>query len=550
MAGIQMGGIVSGLDTTSIVTSLMKVEQLKVDKVQQQKTKLQWQQEAYVKVSDRYADFILKMRDNFGIKNSVSTHGLTRPGTINNLTWLNKATSSNESILTTKVTSEAKAGKYEAKVKQLADSFKSASSSNISVNKQGTNLAEQLGIDPETQINFEISDGNKTITINKKASEMTMTDLVNEINQLDGVTASYDKDIDRFFIQTTETGSESQLKIVDNSTDLSGSTGALLSKLQLDNIQSGQTYRGQDAIIDFNGANDITFSTNNFSIQGIEFSLNSANVNETVTVNISTDVDAVVEKVQTFVNEYNTLITDIGKILGEATYRDYDPLTDEQKEEMTEKEIELWETKAKSGLLKNDSIINSIQQNLKSSLIQNVNLSDGSTLNLYNIGIQTKGYQSAATSGELQIDEEKLRAAISSNPNQVVELLFATPSDSSLNTSDRNLSSSQIQQKRQESGLFNRMTDIMTSGMSQIFNKAGVGENSSTYRSINSFIMTDFSAAGSKSILDNRLLEINKRIVTLNARMETVETRYWKQFTAMETAISNLQSQQSLFSSL
>ena len=550
MAGIQMGGIASGLDTTSIVTSLMKAEQLKVDKVQQQKVKLQWQQEAYVKVSDLYANFVLKMRDNFGIQNSVSTHGLTRPGTVNNLTWLNKATSSNEAVLTTKVTSEAKAGKYEAKVKQLADSFKSASSSNISVNKEGANLAEQLGIDPETQIDFEISDGNKTITINKKASEMTMTDLVNEINQLDGVTASYDKDIDRFFIQTSKTGAESQLKLTDNSTDLSGGTGSLLSKLQLDNINSGQTYRGQDAIIDFNGANDITFSTNNFSIQGIEFSLNSANVNETVTVNVSTDVDAVVEKVQTFVNEYNTLITDIGKILGEATYRDYDPLTDEQKEEMTEKEIELWETKAKSGLLKNDSIINSIQQNLKSSLIQDVKLSDGSTINLYNIGIQTKGYQSAATSGELQIDEEKLRAAISNNSNQVAELLFAIPAESSLNTSDRNLSSSQIQQKRQESGLFNRMTDIMTSGMSQIFNKAGVGENSSTYRSINSFIMTDFAAAGSKSILDSRLLDINKRIVTLNDRMVKVETRYWKQFTAMETALSNLQSQQSLFSSL
>ena len=139
MAGIQLGGLVSGFDTTSMVESLMQVEQLKVDKVQQQKIKVEWQKEAYVKVSDRYSDFILKMRDTFGISNSVSSHGLTRPSTTSNLSWVNKATSSNSDILEAKASSEAKAGKYEVKVTQLAENFKAASESNVSVNKDGAN---------------------------------------------------------------------------------------------------------------------------------------------------------------------------------------------------------------------------------------------------------------------------------------------------------------------------------------------------------------------------------------------------------------------------
>ncbi len=596
MAGIQLGGLVSGFDTTSMVESLMKVEQLKVDKVQQQKMKVEWQKEAYVKVSDRYSEFILSMRDTFGISNSISSHGLTRPSTTNNLNWLNKATTSNSSILEAKVLSEAKPGKYEVKVTQLAETFKAASAENVSKNKEGKNLAEQLGLDAEQDIDLEISNGKESIKIEGKAKDLTMDDLVTKINSLSGVSASYDKTIDRFFIQTTETGAEHQLKITDNTgTGTSTSGGEVLKALKLDSsINSGQTYTGQNAKIDYNGAKDIEFSSNTFNLQGIEFSLNSSNVNETVIVNVSTDVgqnakidyngakdiefssntfnlqgiefslnssnvnetvivnvstdvDAVVDKVKTFVDEYNKLTTDIGKILGEATYRDYAPLTDAQKENMTEKQIELWEEKAKSGLLRNDSIISMIQQNIKSAILQDVVLSDGTSINLNSIGIQTKSYSSAATSGELQIDEEKLRAAITNNPSGVIELFFATPSDSDLNTSDRNLSTSQVQEKRKQCGLFNRITDVMVNGMSQIINKAGAGDSANNYRKVNTFIMLDFTASGSKSLLDNRLLDINKRITTLNNSMAKIEARYWSKFTAMETALSKLQSQQSMF---
>ncbi len=545
MAGIQLGGLVSGFDTTSMVESLMQVEQLKVDKVQQQKIKVQWQKEAYVEVSDRYSDFILKMRDTFGISNSISSHGLTRPSTMNNLSWVNKANSSNSNILEAKVLSEAKPGKYEVKVNQLADNFKTASAANVSKNKDGANLSEQLGLDPDLDIDLEISNGKDTITIKGQAKDLTMDELVKQINSLSGVSASYDKSIDRFFIQTTETGADHQLTIKDNT----GKNGEeMLKALKLDSsIKSGQTYTGQNAKIDFNGAKDIEFSSNTFHLQGIEFSLKNSDVNETVTVNVETDVDAVVDKVKTFVDEYNKLITDIGSILGEAAYRDYAPLTDAQKENMTEKQIELWEEKAKSGLLRNDSIISMIQQNIKSAMLQDVVLSDGTKLNLNSIGIQTKQYSSASTSGELQIDEEKLRAAINNNPSGVLELFFATPSDSDLNTSDRNLSTSQIQKKREQCGLFNRITDVMVNGISQIINKAGTGESANNYRKLNTFIMLDFTASGSKSLLDNRILDINNRITTLNTRMTAMEARYWSKFTAMETALAKLQGQQSMF---
>ena len=116
-----------------------------------------------------------------------------------------------------------------------------------------------------------------------------------------------------------------------------------------------------------------------------------------------------------------------------------------------------------------------------------------------------------------------------------------------MNTSDRNLSTSQIQKKREQCGLFNRITDVMVNGISQIINKAGTGESANNYRKLNTFIMLDFTASGSKSLLDNRILDINNRITTLNTRMTAMEARYWSKFTAMETALAKLQGQQSMF---
>lgn len=538
MAGIQMGGIASGLDTNSIVEELMKAEQTKVDKVTSNKKVEEYRQEAYISMNDAFSDFILEMRDLFGVSNQVSNSGALRPSAMNNLSWMNQATSSNNHLLTATATSSATVGTHQIVVKQLANNVSFASSENVTLDS--TQSLSDQGI---TSLKLTVSTKNGDVTIEDLDGTMTLEDLAKQLNNIDGVVASYDKNLNRFFLQTSETGADNFLKITDEN------NSGILEALKLDHqLTSGETYRGQNAIIDYNGATDIEFSSNRFTIQGIELNLKNANVGEVVTVSVETNVDTLIDKLETFVNSYNSLMEKIADTLSEKTYyKEYPPLTDEQKKAMTEKEIELWEAKTKSGLMRNDSILKNVQSAMREAIFTPITLSDGTQVHLSDFGISGKGYFEGGDKGQIQLDKDRLRKALQTDGDKFVEAFFGAPSDSSLNVLDKNLTADQIQTKRQHSGLFNRVSDILVDGMQQIINKAGAGDHSSKYRSVSANIMVDFVKAGNKSVLDRLLDDYNTRISRLNQQLTKLETRYWKQFSAMETMINKLNSQASTF---
>ena len=538
MAGIQIGGIASGFDTTSIVEELMKAEKTKVDNVLSKQKVEEYRQEAYVNINNAFSDFILKMRNTFGVSNHISNSWSVRPSAMNSLSWLNKATSSNSNLLVANATSAATPGTHQVTVKQLADNVKFASSSNVQLD--ATKPLSEQGI---KDLKLTISTKNGDVVIEDTDGTMTLQDLAKQLNNIEGINASYDETINRFFIGTSDTGSENFLQITDEN------NSGILSALNLDGqLTSGQRYEGKNAIVDYNGATNIEFNSNTFNLQGVEMNLKGVNPNETVTVTIETDADALVERLNTFVDEYNTLMEKIADELSAKTYYDdYPPLTDEQKKEMTEKEIELWEAKTKSGLMRNDSVLKSIQSALRESIFTPVTLSDGSTVSLSDFGIEGKGYFEGGSKGQIKLDTDKLRQSLQTNSGQFMEAFFGSPSDSSLNVLDKNLTSSQISEKRKQSGLFNRVSDILVGGMQQIISKAGTGDHSAKYRNVSSNILTDYVKAGSKSALDYILDDYKKRVTELNNKLSKIENRYWKQFTAMETAINKLNSQSSAF---
>lgn len=533
-----MGGIASGLDTNSIVEELMKAEQTKVDKVTSNKKVEEYRQEAYISMNDAFSDFILEMRDLFGVSNQVSNSGALRPSAMNNLSWMNQATSSNNHLLTATATSSATVGTHQIVVKQLANNVSFASSENVTLDP--TQSLSDQGI---TSLKLTVSTKNGDVTIEDLDGTMTLEDLAKQLNNIDGVVASYDKNLNRFFLQTSETGADNFLKITDEN------NSGILEALKLDHqLTSGETYRGQNAIIDYNGATDIEFSSNRFTIQGIELNLKNANVGEVVTVSVETNVDTLIDKLETFVNSYNSLMEKIADTLSEKTYyKEYPPLTDDQKKAMTEKEIELWEAKTKSGLMRNDSILKNVQSAMREAIFTPITLSDGTQVHLSDFGISGKGYFEGGDKGQIQLDKDRLRKALQTDGDKFVEAFFGAPSDSSLNVLDKNLTADQIQTKRQHSGLFNRVSDILVDGMQQIINKAGAGDHSSKYRSVSANIMVDFVKAGNKSVLDRLLDDYNTRISRLNQQLTKLETRYWKQFSAMETMINKLNSQASTF---
>ena len=240
-----------------------------------------------------------------------------------------------------------------------------------------------------------------------------------------------------------------------------------------------------------------------------------------VTMTSTTNVDDMMTKIKEFVNTYNGLITDLNNQLKQPKYRDYAPLTSEQRENMSESDIKLWEEKAMSGLLRNDTIIRNGLSDMRSLVYQsNPGLQDSKYNSLLSIGITTtKNY---GDGGTLEIDEKKLRAALEADP-EAVEKLF-----------------------KNSEGKENDIVDGKTVDTRGYFDKLRFGSMKSLQVNIEKkagrSTMTDAQYTIGKNLIDTE-----SRIDTWKSKLKSIESRYWKQFTAMEQAINRANQQSGMF---
>lgn len=380
----------------------------------------------------------------------------------------------------------------------------------------------------------------------------TISNIVNQINNSTdesgkslGLRAAYDSKLGKLMITSKDQGDGQHIKVSQN-TLTEGIFGATS-----DVFTNG--VKGKNAIIKFNGeqVSEDAITSNNFSMYGINFQLKSANEGDVITVNVDTNTDGIMDKVKSFVEDYNTLIDNLNGLLKQKVYRDFQPLTKEEKEAMKDREIELWEEKAKSGLLRSDESLTKMMQTMREGLYKKVDGLDGFKF-LIDIGITTGDYRNG---GKLEINEDKLRAAINENPEGVIDLLFK-PSDIRVPTLGKNPTSAEIQarntalaNKRANSGLVERLFDDMITGMKDIVRRSGTGDDASLFRSVQSNMLVDFVTSGSKSLLDKDLTSIGSRIANEERILASRESRYWSQFTAMEKALQKMNSQSSWLAS-
>ncbi|WIV12018.1 flagellar filament capping protein FliD [Proteiniborus sp. MB09-C3] len=546
MSSIRITGM-SGIDTEKMITDIMKAERVKVDNVQQDRQIVQWRQELYNSINKDFANFILNSRKEFGLSVITST-GSIDSKSLSSLSWVKRAISSNEGAVKASTTSQAVNGSYDVTVHRLADGVKGASSVNAdeAIKDILSNLSDAVIEDGEVispSETFDIKINGETITVKKGD---TMSSIVKNINSSGaGVQASYDAAIGRFFIQTTATGKDAELKIEaaqgSKGEEFINALSLNVTSYNADGTQKtaafkfeDSPYNGVNALIDFNGATGIEQQSNQFTINGINLDLRTTG---STTIRVDTDTDAVYDKIKGFVDKYNELVDKMGKLLGEKKYRDFKPLTSEQKEAMKEKEVELWEEKAKSGLLRNDSIISSIMQNVRGSLYHKVEgLEDNPFNSLYQLGIETEGYVPGEVGGKLKIDEEKLRKAISEDANGVLEVLFKE--------ADTTTKNGKTVPVKNSGGVITRVFNNMIDGMEDIIGKAGPGEDSSLYRSINTRLMLDFVTEHSSiSLLDKDLTSLDRRISDLNAQLLRKEESYYSKFSAMERFVQQMNNQ-------
>ncbi len=247
------------------------------------------------------------------------------------------------------------------------------------------------------------------------------------------------------------------------------------------------------------------------------------NSTEEVKINAQVDTDKIVDSIKSMVEEYNKIIELVNKEVSTRPDRDYAPLTSEQKKELSESEIETWEEKAKSGMLYGDSDLRSLSSDLRFII------SGGNMEALRKIGITTSTLYS--DNGKLTLDETKLRAALETDPESV-EKLFTTAKGTK-DEKGNDISGIATNLKSVMDKYVKTLGSMETKGI--LIKKAG-------------------STSSPMSLTENafykQLAEINKQISKLQTRLESERDRYIKQFTSLETLISQMNSQSSWLSQL
>lgn len=375
------------------------------------------------------------------------------------------------------------------------------------------------------------------IEVTNKDTVYTLMEKINDSEA--GVKVSYQQAADKFIFTATDEGASGRI-------DFSGNTGDsadLLDAIFGTGTSTAEAVVGQDAIVSvkYAGSDEpvtLTRGSNSFDLDGLTISvkgefgyLKDADgkvtdeldpTAEAVGIDAQVNADSIVDAVKTMVEEYNAIIDLVNKELTTKPDRDYTPLTSEQKKELSEDEIKLYEEKAKAGLLFGDSDLRTLSTDLRFVI------SAGYSQALENVGISTSS--SYTDGGKLTFDESKFRAALESDP-EAVEKLF-TDKGSVDERGNTNYGLATTLQNVMDKYV-KTMGSWETKGI--LIRKAGIESSPLSL---------------TENFMYKNIAEIDKIITKLQARLESERDRYIQQFTSLETLISQMNSQSNYLSQI
>lgn len=463
---IRFSGLSSGLDTESIVKALVSPYQAKLDTAKQDKQLLEWKKDAYKEMNSKIYSFY----NNYVYKMSLQ-------GTFNKT----KVSVSNTNLIKVDQNAVIPEGNHTVKVENMATGA-IVSTKTIAGATKATTLGE-VNADLPSEFSMTVGTGSSAKSISVAVSaDMTIEDFEQAVkNQLkdasiDNVSFKFDEKASAFIVSTTTTGASQQITMDADSLKVLNATGII---------------QGQDAKVIYNGGIEITSSTNNIEVNGLAFTITGVS-NETVSISSSKDTDSIVNFVKEFVEEYNKLLEEINTKLYAESAKGYRPLTDEQKEQMTDKQIEQWEEKIKKSLLRNDSSLRDLASMMRQTLGQS--FGEGAVTALSQLGITTGQW---SEKGKLHIDEDKLKKAVSEDSVAVTKFLNALG-----NAFDK-----EFKEKLKSNEL---------KSYNSIFNDKLLTEN-----------------------IQNK----EKAILTAEQKLQRMEDMYYKRFTAMEKMLNQYNSQ-------
>ncbi|SEF99751.1 flagellar hook-associated protein 2 [Caloramator fervidus] len=502
---LRITGLATGLDVDNMVKQLMQAEKTKVDKVKQDKQLIEWKQELYREIisdlmsfKNTYFDFLNKE------KYILSS---------NNLTPYTVSIDSN-APLKVLTTSDAETGQYEIRVLSLA---KGASVSKVLADGASLDTTlEGLGINASfLKINYNGTE--KEINLN---SSMKLRDLINQINIQTGgaVKARFSELTKTLTFETSKTGESSSIQV-----NFLDSDKGVIEVLEA---------TGQNAKIQIKAPGNADFvevlkETNTFTIDGIVYTLNGV-TDTSVKFTVNIDSKPVIDKIKEFVNKYNEIIDKINKKLSEKRNYSYKPLTEDQKKELKEDEIKKWEEKAKEGLLKGDSTLQDMVFNLRQAFFEKV---EGVGISLQEIGLSTSS--DYTQKGKIVIDEAKLKTALETRGQEVINLLIKT-SDIAY---DPNKTYTSRQDRNKQIGIFQRIKDILEDNIRTTRNSSGK----------KGFLLEKAGIKGDvtevNSLLSKQIKEKDRIISELERKLYEKQEKYYKDFAKLERAMQKFNDQ-------
>mgnify|MGYP001062210565 FL=1 len=464
---MRISGLSSGIDTEALLDDIMAAERIPVDRLFQQKVRMEWKRDAYRDVNGQ----LLRLRN--------LAFDMTLQGTYQRRT----AASSHESLVSAEASGNSIDGSFNIEVKSLATSATYVYNVAGLVNEDG-----KFVLEGETRsIEFEGVEGTETITITEDDTIETFVNTINQNKNL-GFSAFYDESTGKIAFTTKETGADAKIEVVED---------------ELGFFEQPLEIAGKDASVVINGV-ETTRASNTFEINGTRVTLHEAREGTTVRINVTQDVDAVYDKIKEFVDLYNEIVGELNLRIREPVNKDYGPLTDAEREAMSEKQIERWEEAAKSGLLRSDRMVSGILSELRMAFGAVVKGIEGKS-SLGQMGIKTGSWYEY---GVLHIDEAKLKEALQEHGDEVAALFTNNGTGEG------------------ELGLARRITKVLDDGMERIVSTAGKA-----------------SIPYDQSYLGEQIRRYETRIDDMEERLARVEQRYWNQFIAMEKALSELYAQ-------
>lgn len=548
----RITGLATGLDVDSLVQETMQAYQTKIDTVDQQKKVVELQQEMYREVITDCRNFY---NDYFDISKSNSI--------ILQKNWSATTFESSSSAVTVTGGAGAEAANYSVKVESVAKaaSYKLEANTNGTVYINNTKVelgtgktdAEKVKLINEALkdkgVTAKYSDFEKGIVLTTKLGSDETISFTTQAPKEKQESSNYFKDLIKDFednknVTITNGKKEFTFKVDGTEVKVDCTDG-----ISEDKIKSAMKKAGMDVVEEKSGGFKITYpanssttnivngtdcratitkdgktyevvgnKTNNITLDGVTFKFNNV-TKEDAQITGKADVTKVKENIVKFVNDYNKLMEKLNTLITEKRDKSYMPLTDAQRKEMSESEIELWEKKVKEGQLSRDSDLTRIRNAMKSTMSS---LVGGTSSSLKSIGITPVADYNGTKNGTFTIDEDKLTSALENNMEDVMKLFVSTGTDK--DESDKGL----LQKLK---SVFDTETQT---NKGSLIKKAGIVG----------------SSTASNNTLSKQITKYEEKISRMQTIFSSKQQALYTKYSRLETLMNNLNSQSNYLTSM